>query len=75
MEIERDDLSSYDQERTFLGQLITNTEILKKVYPVLDPEVMSNEYIVQQGKAMSVDSKQKRQRPIQDMPLLDVRFN
>lgn len=44
MEIERDDLSSYDQERTFLGQLITNTEILKKVYPVLDPVLMANEY-------------------------------
>jgi len=44
MEIERDDLSSYDQEKTFLGQLITNTEILKRVFPVLDPELMSNEY-------------------------------
>ena len=44
MNIERDDASEYDQERVFLSQMITNTELLHEVRSILDPELFANDY-------------------------------
>ena len=44
MHIEIDDHSEFDQERLFLCQLITNTDLLKEVFNQFDPDLLSSEY-------------------------------
>jgi hypothetical protein len=67
MHIEIDDHSEYDQERLFLCQLITNTDLLKEVFPQFDPDLLSSEYSVIVGKWIKQHFKETQSAPGKDL--------
>lgn len=67
MHIEIDDHSEFDQERLFLCQLITNTDLLKEVFPQFDPDLLSSEYSTIVGKWIKQHFKETQSAPGKDL--------
>jgi KaiC/GvpD/RAD55 family RecA-like ATPase len=67
MRIEINDHSEYDQERLFLCQLITNTQLLKEVYTQFDPDLLSSEYSQIIGKWIKQHYKETQSAPGKDL--------
>ncbi|MDA3809636.1 MAG: hypothetical protein PF518_04820 [Spirochaetaceae bacterium] len=67
MHIEIDDHEEYDQERLFMCQLITNTDLLKEVFPQFDPDLLSSEYSTIIGKWIKQHFKETNCAPGKDL--------
>lgn len=67
MRIDIDDHSEYDQERLFLCQLITNTQLLKEIFPMFDPNLLSSEYSQILGKWIVQHFKETQSAPGKDL--------
>lgn len=67
MKIELDSHDEFDQERLFLCQLITNTDLFKEVSPSFNPDLLSSEYTRIVGKWIHHHFKKTQTAPGKDL--------